>query len=256
MGCFGLNCKISGMPILEDQQVVLLFIRPDKIGTYLPVSLPIFGEYDDYGNIKNIVPSKAVEILENFMGITVYEMVKFIISSGYSKLPFDADNDAKRQYLSKWDYMIVDRDVYDVLVGKEASLDPNEFDWVIARKLNAGNHYDGTPQTDAYYLSRMETCKYNELYSGQYDFICSSYCASLLIREYKSAFEELKNELIGLSEMYEVMKKMGISYASSINNKHSQQHCFFDDYVKLMSKFITLAKAKNKAYKALYNDTQ
>lgn len=64
MGSWSVYCGISNIAITAGKECVLLPIKPNKgeYLPYLPATLPIFGKYDDYGGLENIV--EDVEELE------------------------------------------------------------------------------------------------------------------------------------------------------------------------------------------------
>ena len=76
MGCFNHKANFSQLPIVYgDRIVVVLGIR--RLGkiqvnefspghTFIPISVPIRGEYNDYGGIENVDRTPGIEVLENF----------------------------------------------------------------------------------------------------------------------------------------------------------------------------------------------
>ena len=60
MGCFNEICSISHIPIAEGDKTVKLYVGSKTNieyyghGKYLPISLPLFGTYDDYGDIQDV----------------------------------------------------------------------------------------------------------------------------------------------------------------------------------------------------------
>lgn len=61
MGCWNETCMLTHLPIEEGEDTVCVFIaqQPGDRDTihsdaiYAPISLPLFGEYDDYGRLEN-----------------------------------------------------------------------------------------------------------------------------------------------------------------------------------------------------------
>lgn len=56
MGCWKETCMVTQYPITAGDPVVGFILKESDYvsGVYRPVSLPIFGNYDDYGNIEDI----------------------------------------------------------------------------------------------------------------------------------------------------------------------------------------------------------
>lgn len=63
MGCWNETCMLTHLPIEEGEATVCVFIaqQPGDKDTihsdaiYAPISLPLFGEYDDYGCLENFI---------------------------------------------------------------------------------------------------------------------------------------------------------------------------------------------------------
>ena len=90
MGSFNVACSVSNISIRAGDPVAFIPLEvakyPYKIGDgnhmliysncfYAPATLPIFGEYDDYGGVENIIRDKNLEIIEKFFGKTI-ELVR------------------------------------------------------------------------------------------------------------------------------------------------------------------------------------
>ncbi len=82
MGCWNETCNISKLPIFEREEIVVILLREfnkakessprasyptDK---YTPLGFPIYGEYNDYGSIKNISNYEKVLEYLNTLKIT------------------------------------------------------------------------------------------------------------------------------------------------------------------------------------------
>jgi len=83
MGSFNVACSISNISICCGDPVAFIPLEvakyPYKIGDgnhmfiysncfYAPATMPIFGMYDDYGGVENIIRDKNLEIIEKFFG--------------------------------------------------------------------------------------------------------------------------------------------------------------------------------------------
>ena len=70
MGCWNETCMISGLPIRENQKVKLLFLTTFDDGLSKVIGLPINGEYNDYGSIKNYdVNDKDLELTRSNINV-------------------------------------------------------------------------------------------------------------------------------------------------------------------------------------------
>lgn len=102
MGSFDILCSITGMTLHVDDPMVRMLIvprrnRPSSLDSrnyfknkaplvsnemgleiFVPFGFPIRGQYHDYGQIVNIVEDKNTKILENFFGVTIYQLCNYI----------------------------------------------------------------------------------------------------------------------------------------------------------------------------------
>lgn len=74
MGCWNETCYVSKLPIYSGEEVVLILLRKNDVSheelphtsyvyeKYVPFGLPIYGKYDDYGNIEEI--TNADDVIE------------------------------------------------------------------------------------------------------------------------------------------------------------------------------------------------
>ncbi len=84
MGSFNTTGFLSGIPIRYNDEVVCFLGKRNtgslELGSPFavvsPVYLPFYGRYNDYGYIKDVKPSKTVEILERISGVSVEEFCK------------------------------------------------------------------------------------------------------------------------------------------------------------------------------------
>ena len=96
MGSFSVSCSASNISISEGTAVAFILLEPSKnykiknkqIPTlhrftysddlYEPTSLPIFGRYNDYGSIDDIVMDGNVKSLEKYYGMSIYDIISII----------------------------------------------------------------------------------------------------------------------------------------------------------------------------------
>ena len=104
MGCFNHKANFSQLPIVYgDRIVVVLGIR--RLGkiqvnefspghTFIPISVPIRGEYNDYGGIENVDRTPGIEVLENFFdGMNVDTIVDLA-----ERLSIGCEDQMEKQY--------------------------------------------------------------------------------------------------------------------------------------------------------------
>jgi len=96
MGCYNVACSVSNLsigagtklafiPLWPNQRSLqgphILYPNTDLIYShciYYPVSLPIFGEYDDYGGVENIETDKNTDRIEKIFKMSIQKFVGFV----------------------------------------------------------------------------------------------------------------------------------------------------------------------------------
>ena len=122
MGSWSVYCGISNIAITAGQNCVMLPLKKNITNSgympFTPATLPIFGEYDDYGGIENIQKDKNTELIETHFNCKIEELCYFL-----TRGPIRDDEDdfpkklKKVKELKGWTYMWIDRKVYDFLVA-------------------------------------------------------------------------------------------------------------------------------------------
>lgn len=92
MGCFNEMGFHTHLPIVYGDDIVLFLgvnpqykrrCLPDYVEfapgcSFTPIALPIFGKYNDYGNIEDIVRDENVEAIERFFNLDIYQVLRII----------------------------------------------------------------------------------------------------------------------------------------------------------------------------------
>jgi len=117
MGSYNIACSISKVSIGGGTDIVYIPLEiakyPYKIGDgnntliypwcfYSPVILPIFGKYDDYGGIEDIIRDKNVEYIENYFETDIQSIINI---------------DTKVKPISSG--MFVHRKIYDFMIHSD-----------------------------------------------------------------------------------------------------------------------------------------
>lgn len=114
MGCWSVYCGLSNITITAGHKCVLLPLKKNNryegYLPYLPATLPIFGEYDDYGGIENIEQNENTEFIEKHFDCTIEEFCVYFTNN--DKAP---ENLLNNEEIKKWKYMFIDRNIYDFL---------------------------------------------------------------------------------------------------------------------------------------------
>lgn len=142
MGSWSVSCGISNIAIVSGNECCIIPIKGSSqdYGGYLPVTLPIFGVYNDYGGMEEIVKDKNTELIENYLGITIEEFVEFLVDGKFTydrsevkPITKKLEDNGKLSEVKDWRFMWVDKKVYDVM--------SQNYD-----KWERGNHNFGTPE--------------------------------------------------------------------------------------------------------------
>lgn len=114
MGSWSVYCGLSKITITEGTRCVLLPLFKSKgvsesHDTY-PYSLPIFGEYNDYGEIGNILEDFNTRLIEKVFGVEIQEFCDVL-----TRKDIESTDEALEEKLKGVSYMWIHGDVYDFL---------------------------------------------------------------------------------------------------------------------------------------------
>lgn len=116
MGSWNVHCQISKISISCIDEVVLILLKPNTYidkDNYHFMCPPIYGTYDDYGRIEDIIENPATKILEEYYGEPIEIICDAITRESYC--PDDVDYTSKilREEISSIKYMWVLRNIWD-----------------------------------------------------------------------------------------------------------------------------------------------
>jgi hypothetical protein len=122
MGHWSIYCGISQIAISSGNACVLLPLKKttDYMDNrpYTPATLPIFGNYNDYGCLENIEENPNTKLIEEHFGITIQEFAD--IFPEYLSYKRDEGNEIVKKMknfdeIKEWKYMWIDRKVWDFM---------------------------------------------------------------------------------------------------------------------------------------------
>jgi hypothetical protein len=116
MGMWSVYCGASNITINSDQECCIIPLKEEypKALNWIPQSLPIFGKYNDYGGMYDIVEDDNTKLIEDYFGVTIIEFIEFLVAGEHNR-----DNDNIKGNLNDikdWQYMWVNKDVYEFMV--------------------------------------------------------------------------------------------------------------------------------------------
>ena len=118
MGSWSVYCGISQISITSGKKCVLLPLKKTSSGSsylpYMPATLPIFGEYDDYGGMENIEQTENTKFIEEYFECDIQSFCNYLTCGDDDMIP--------SKELKSMKSMFIDRQVYDFMsstVGDE-----------------------------------------------------------------------------------------------------------------------------------------
>lgn len=147
MGSFSVACGVSRMALGHGDKCLLIPLARTKhsddcksgsyyvsndgpIGRFHPLTLPIFGEYNDYGSLENIEETANTKRIEEFFGCSISDFVEHMCYQYNSPLEKDAGPNVPKEGYG----MFVKREVFDDLANNPMS------EW--GKKETAFNSFD------------------------------------------------------------------------------------------------------------------
>lgn len=119
MGSWSVYCGISNISITAGDKCVLLPLKKNRNGEYLPYlpfTLPIFGEYDDYGGLENIEEDANTKLLETHFGVPIHDFAQFFTRGCVRDDEDDFPAQLKEvEELKDVTFMFINREVYDFM---------------------------------------------------------------------------------------------------------------------------------------------
>lgn len=214
MGCFDINGGISKIPIVYQDECFLMIgvIHKEYKSGYIdefgngffftPICLPIYGTYNDYGVIENIVRDKNIEYIESKFGYTIEDIIESIdnkLAGRYDEE--DKYNNICNDILYK---LNLDKDKYELGVSIE-----HRFIYDSIYKLNINidsyiNFKESLKFSNSFPYTIDEVNKDNNL-TKKYGYVNSFYI-DMVLNKYKcdNIREELWDNIMNINPNYRV----------------------------------------------------
>ena len=131
MGCFNKIGFVSGLPIQCGDKTVLIFLdgknnSEEKSGVvysddfFAPTLFPIFGNYDDYGKIENIIRDENVKFIEDLFGVDIDYLVEAVDDKSVGRYQSEKYKVKKNKELfNKLTFALEKKEVYDFMASKK-----------------------------------------------------------------------------------------------------------------------------------------
>ena len=119
MGSWSVYCGISKIVITSGQECVFIPLKKsmsESGSRLIPATLPIFGEYDDYGGMENIIKDENTKLIEEHFDCTIEEFCHYFTRGCVRDDEDDFPKKLKEKTEMKdWDFMFIDKKVYDFM---------------------------------------------------------------------------------------------------------------------------------------------
>ncbi len=119
MGSWNVNCTVSNISISSGTNVALVFLEKGKYDTYgneySPICLPIYGKYNDYGGIEDIIKDDNTTLIEKIYGQSIDTLANLICRNSYVDIR-----------TSRWEGYVVEEDS-----NLDKELDSINHCWII-----------------------------------------------------------------------------------------------------------------------------
>jgi len=123
MGSWSVNCGISNIAITSGNKCVLLPLKEnkgDESKKWQAATLPIFGQYNDYGGIDAIEIDDNTKLIAEHFGVSIEEFATFLVDGKFTYNRDEAQEVAAKiknlDECKKWRFMWIDRQVYDFMI--------------------------------------------------------------------------------------------------------------------------------------------
>lgn len=111
MGCWNGSCQISGLSIPAGQKIVMIPLVRTDYGSYVPCFLPFFGEYNDYGSVKNVERNIITNMIEKTLVEFGTDIEEIFHSDKHHKIKYSYEKNGNLSYT------MISREVYDWIVS-------------------------------------------------------------------------------------------------------------------------------------------
>lgn len=124
MGSWSVYCGLSKITIKSGDECVLLPLKKNDAYRsylpYLPATLPIYGTYNDYGGLEDIVENDNTKLIEEYFGCTIDKFVGYFTEEkNYQRGDVQPEDFNDRfDEMKDWNFMFIHKEVYDFLSSK------------------------------------------------------------------------------------------------------------------------------------------
>ena len=223
MGCWSIHCGISKIAITETQECVLL---PLKLywNDYKPATLPIFGKYNGYGGLEDIVEDDNIKLIESHFDCSIHELCEEIIKE---------DEEFKGMK-----FMWIDKKMYDMMSCTQHHAHKDYFNWDL--KLAQRELSDVMGERSGFLM--YEQNEMEREYILKEDGIKVKQEPLTLNIKYAIDFDTYGSRLAGLKSVYKNLWVMSSVFAPFEIHRTIQGGAY-KDHQRLLEKFTEINKS-------------
>lgn len=264
MGCWSVYCGISNITIGASEECAIVPLAPNKnyfssfgYHSWYLASPPIWGKYNDYGGIEDIVEDDHTKIIESTFGVTIEEFCGHLTRSVAYHDSDESIEDRATNFdvMKDWNFMWIDKEVYDTLTsGAKGQYDSEDkskpsfkhrlynsfgFDSIDVDSVELYNHniasWESIPDSEKK-QNAMELLKKMSAHSNIPSLMISYMQQPVLLERLK--FESYCWDMI-LNQLYP------LSWTIRPHYTHITPQCpEHEDHLKLLKQFIKILKSR------------
>ncbi len=282
MGSFSVACTGSGISITSgdksafiplfpkpggykpNQSIKEVILKPMSMivssdgasSLYDPFSLPIFGEYNDYGSLENIERNSTVEEIERFFNITIDQFMEVVTRNWCEDKTKKLKNLNNKEILQSMSGCFINKEVFDFLATSDDS-EEGYFSFLKGANVNTETlkalkflQFDDLQDPNERYKQvwKMVGDFKNTVYSdGEYSDINKTSCL-YHPNEFIKEWNKVSNVKINTSE-FENLSKYDLVYDGVVEKFIEEENEDPDPRVRFARSFAKLASMDNIKYK-------
>lgn len=244
MGSFNKIGFISGLPITAGDPTVLVFMKKSPYSDealggvvystdwFIPAFLPIFGDYDDYGKIENVVKNSATEFIEKFFDSDIDTIIEIIDDSSVGR----GGGDELEAKYENFTFGLEHRKVYDYMSSRKINSYKESYNtpfWLEKMGFRKEERVSGDERytevwthkslpseyeinSDGTWAHLMKNGKQDNTYSTYHPKELEEALSIITKGEYKSILSDEDKELCQLDLAVELSKQIQIDHRKEI----------------------------------------
>lgn len=168
MGSFYSTCSISDLTIIDGDKMYIQLILPSwvknpysidgekygcgekglrvsnegSLAEFVPFGFPIEGKYNDCGDITDIIPSRNIEMLEDFFGISIKDIIECASDDRWYKYGY-LERDKRKE---RNDWIVGDNKMKNMDILKDLTITyfkKEHYDFLAEKWIGSDSYFEG-----------------------------------------------------------------------------------------------------------------